>query len=490
MTDFCLGEGSPLPSGWSYATAGDFRRKHAATFNPVVASDEKYELWSVPSHACGAPEVVAAENIGSNKQCVAPGDVLISRINPRLNRTWVVGHRRDFVQIASTEWVVFPKSGGMDSRYFARLLSDFRIRDFLASNASGVGGSLTRARPALFEKLKIPIPPLNEQRRIVERIETLFEEIDRGVDSLRTAKNSIALYRQSLLKSAFEGRLTADWRAQNPDKTESPDTLLSRIREEREARYEAALHEWERAVAKWRKGGAKGKKSAKPIRPRPLSELAHSNQSKSSWPSVELGDLVSVKSGLGLTSKQMRGGPYSVYGGNGITGCHDQYFLQAAVLIIGRVGAKCGVTHITEPKSWVTDNALIVTPLVDSFDKRFFKRLLEIKNLNSLGSSTGQPVISGSKIYPVLLDIPPLAEQAEIVRLLDTRLEAAAMLDREIDANLARADVLRQSILKKAFAGQLVPQNPDDEPASALLERIQARRAETPARRWRARVEA
>lgn len=161
MTYFSLDEGSPLPYGWSHAIPGDFRRKHAATFNPAVASDEEYELWSIPSHACGAPEVVATENIGSNKQCVAPGDVLISRINPRLNRTWVVGDKWDFAQIASTEWVVFPKSEELDPRFLATLLSDFRIRDFLAANASGVGGSLTRVRPTLFDTVKIPIPPFN-----------------------------------------------------------------------------------------------------------------------------------------------------------------------------------------------------------------------------------------------------------------------------------------------------------------------------------------
>ena len=73
------------------------------------------------------------------------------------------------------------------------------------------------------------MPPLNEQRRVVERIEALFDEIDRGVESLRDAKRGIELYRQSLLKSAFQGHLTADWRAENPDKLECPEALLGRI---------------------------------------------------------------------------------------------------------------------------------------------------------------------------------------------------------------------------------------------------------------------
>ena len=194
MTDFPFDQASPLPLGWSYAIAGDFRRRRSATFNPNAATDEQYELWSIPSHATGRPEVVSASDIGSNKQHVSPGDVLISRINPRLNRTWVVQDKQGIAQIASTEWVVFPNPQGIDSRFLAILLSDSRVKNFLAANASGIGGSLTRVRPTLFDELRIPVPPLNEQRRIVERIEALFDEIDRGVDSLRTARRMIGLY--------------------------------------------------------------------------------------------------------------------------------------------------------------------------------------------------------------------------------------------------------------------------------------------------------
>ena len=105
-------------------------------------------------------------------------------------------------------------------------------------------------------------------------------------------------------------------------------------------------------------------------------------------------------------------------------------------------------------------------------------------------STSGVNNISAKELQELIVPICSPAEQAELVRLLDTRLEAAELLDREIDANLARADALRQSILRKAFAGQLVPQYPDDEPASALLERIKADRAEKPVRKRRARVAA
>lgn len=83
-------------------------------------------------------------------------------------------------------------------------------------------------------------------------------------------------------------------------------------------------------------------------------------------------------------------------------------------------------------------------------------------------------------IRQIPVAVPSPSEQAEIVRILDARLEAADVLEAEIDAALTRADALRQSILKKAFSGQLVPQDPNDEPASALLGRIKTERVKAP----------
>jgi len=99
----------------------------------------------------------------------------------------------------------------------------------------------------------------------------LFDEIDKGVESLQTARTSLGLYRQSLLKSAFDGRLTADWRARNADKLEAPETLLARIQSERDTRYKAALDAWQDALDEWRADGEKGKKPAKPKRQTDIS---------------------------------------------------------------------------------------------------------------------------------------------------------------------------------------------------------------------------
>ena len=119
--------------------------------------------------------------------------------------------------------------------------------------------------------IRIPIPPAVEQHRIVAKIEELFSALDKGIESLKTAQAQLKIYRQSVLKHAFEGKLTAQWREENKDKLETPEQLLARIKQEREARYEQQLQEWKAAVKKWEEGGKSGKK---PQRPKKLSQVA------------------------------------------------------------------------------------------------------------------------------------------------------------------------------------------------------------------------
>ena len=504
-----LSEGLTLPHGWSEAIAGDFRRRRSATFNPAVAPEGEYELWSIPSHATGAPEVVAACDIGSNKQHVAPGDVLISRINPRLNRSWVVGTKRDKVQIASTEWVVFPKSEALDPRFFAALLSDSRIKNFLAANASGVGGSLTRVRPELFDSILVPVPPLTEQRRIIGRIEALFEEIDRGVESLRDAKRAIGLYRQSLLKSAFEGHLTADWRAKKPDKLESPEFLLARIREERDKRYRAALDDWERVVAIWKEREGTSKKPSKPKLPADFAV-------DSSFPAEDYGGVPNQWLWLSLSNLgQVSGGLTKNQRRNALP--LKAKYLRVANVYSNRLNLdeikEIGVTEEELRKTRLVDGDLLFVEgngsieqigrvaiwndsvpdmthqnhlirfstngfLSPRFALYFMISPVGRRRITAQASSTsGLHTLSISKVAGLPVPLCSPAEQTEIVRILDDRLAAIDTIEAEIDANFSRAEALRQSILKQAFSGQLVPQNPDDEPATVLLERIKAEKA-------------
>ena len=365
------------------------------------------------------------------------------------------------------------------------LLSDLFDEDFLylclqpfldAINAETSSVTVKHLSSKTIEEIPLPLPPLKEQRRIVAKIEELFSELDKGVESLKTAQEQLNIHRQAVLKHAFEGKITAQWREENKDKLETPEQLLARIKQERAARYGRQLQEWKAAVKEWEGTGEREKKPIKPKRPRGFSIFSQTQSLIGLWPVFELGDLISVSSGQSLTLNNMRNGQYPVYGGNGICGYHDEYSVSEPTLIIGRVGAKCGITHITTANSWVTDNALIASPLIRSFSKHYFLYLLEYQNLNTLGSSTGQPVISGGKIYPVQVPLPTLAEQEKIADSIEKTQSSIEDLKVEIENQLIRANALRQSILKKAFSGQLVAQNSHDEPASVILERIKAER--------------
>ena len=201
------------------------------------------------------------------------GDILFAKITPCMEngKMAVVPDLTSEYGFGSTEFHVLRPVEGVDPRFIYHAVSSRTFRSHAEHSMTGAVGQ-KRVPASILEEHEIGLPPTNEQRRIVERIEALFDEIDRGVESLRAAQRTIGLYRQSLLKSAFEGRLTAQWRGENPDKLESPDVLLARIREERQRRYEADLESWEKADDGWRKDGERGRRPSKPAKPRTPKE--------------------------------------------------------------------------------------------------------------------------------------------------------------------------------------------------------------------------
>lgn len=137
------------------------------------------------------------------------------------------------------------------------------------------------------------------------------------------------------------------------------------------------------------------------------------------WPLVVLGEVFKLSSGRGLTQKNIIEGPYNVYGGNGINGKHNEYFLENQTLVIGRVGEYCGAIHITTPKSWVTDNGLYVTNYLMEVNQDYLGAILSQLNLNQYAKVGGQPSISQSTVYELKVPLPPLTDQQAIIHELE-----------------------------------------------------------------------
>lgn len=179
--------------------------------------------------------------------------------------------------------------------------------------------------------------------------------------------------------------------------------------------------------------------------------------SEPSWIETELGNLIKFKSGQFLRSKDMKaGGKHPVYGGNGLAGYHDEYLFEDSKVIIGRVGAKCGCIHISEPKSWITDNALYVHEKLTPLDNAYLAYLLSAAKLNQYASRAAQPVISGRTIYPVKLKYTnDLNQQKAIVIHLDNIRSEMANINATIEKSFKLVGELEQSVLNRAFRGDL-----------------------------------
>ena len=182
--------------------------------DPAKEPEETFEVYSVPSYSQSRPDLIRGAEIKSIKQFVEPGDVLLCKIVPHLNRVWVVQEKGKYRQIASGEWIVI-RSRACDSHYIRQALMEPGFRERFMETVSGVGGSLLRARPKLVAQLSVPLAPAPEQCRIVDKLDCLFTHTGRARGELSRIPTLVEHYKQAILAAAFSGELTRDWRNQN-----------------------------------------------------------------------------------------------------------------------------------------------------------------------------------------------------------------------------------------------------------------------------------
>ena len=167
-----------VPYNWVWVSIDEINKFKSKSVNPQNYPTDQFELYSVPTFETGEPEFPFGKDVASSKVEVAEGDVLLCKINPHLNRVWVVRRRMaQLNSLASSEWIVI-RTDEIMPEYLALTMQSPYFRELMMSNVSGVGGSLMRAQPTFVKQYMLPIPPIGEQKRIIEKVAQFNLSID------------------------------------------------------------------------------------------------------------------------------------------------------------------------------------------------------------------------------------------------------------------------------------------------------------------------
>ena len=491
-----------LPRGWVPITLGEICLP-VKRVSPTHEPDELFTYIDIASINNAQLRIVAPKTyLGKDapsraRQRVKAGNILFSTVRTYLKNIAMVPAELDG-QIASTGFCVISPSDQMNAEF----IFYFVQHDEFVTRVNPIqkGTSYPAVRDADILSQEVPLPPLPEQRRIVAEIEKQFTRLDATVAALKRVQSNLKRYRASVLKDACEGRLVpteAELARSEGRDYEPADRLLERIQAERRARWKSQ---------KKRRG-----KYKEPVGPdtTDLPELPEG------WVWATLAQISDLKGGA-TKGRRYRAGesltevPYLRVANvqRGYLDLSEIKLIEVTQEVADQLALVHGDILFTEGgdrdklgRGWVWKGELdrcihqnhvfrsrlllsemhseFISWWGNSFGQKFFEKTgKQTTNLASINLS----VLS---TFPVPL--PPLAEQRRIVAEVERRLSVIQQAEAAVEANLTRAERLRQSILKQAFSGKLVPQDPDDEPASALIERIEAEREQARAEAQRKR---
>ena len=381
---------------------------------------------------------------------------------------------------------------GLLDKTYLRFAINYKLDELIHKAQGGVG--LRHVTKGTFENTEILLPPLAEQQRIVANIEALQERGRRVREALSEVGPLLDQFRQSMLAAAFRGDLTADWRAAHPNVAPASE-LLHCIRVERRCRWEQA------ELAKYE---AKGQKSPKNWQdkyeePEPMddSDLPELPEGWC-WASIDIiSEVVRGASPRPAGDPRYFDGDHTpwitvreitkddeIYLTNTATylteaGRVASRFIPSEILLLTNSGATLGVPKITKIGGCINDGSVAIISVSGQFQLYLYFYLLSLtESLRRINQGAAQPNLNTDIVRQITVPIAPDAEQAEIIKSLNIALATYRSLKLEIPELAGEMDQLTQSILAKAFRGELVPQDPNDEPASVLLSRIREQRAQ------------
>ncbi|HEX5083423.1 MAG TPA: restriction endonuclease subunit S [Blastocatellia bacterium] len=359
-------------------------------------------------------------------------------------------------------------------KFFFRLAINHRLAELIDKAHGGVG--LAHVTKGKFENTRILLPPLQEQRRIVEKLDRLMTRSGRAREEVKRIPKLVERYKQAVLAAAFSGQLTEDWRESNEGKVEAATSLLERIEKARG-----------RIIAK----------SSSPVRrPDGASELPNIPDSWQ-WVTIEqLSTKVTdgvhkkpsyVEAGIPfLTVKNLTAGPGISFETTKFVSLTDHKEFtkrtkpEKGDVLVTKDGT-LGVVRVieTDIEFSIFVSLALIKPVYPEMAKFIAAMLTAPQGQEGMkATGTGLQHIHLVDLRATIIPLPPLAEQFEIVRRIEERFVAIDAAAQQTQRSADLLDHLNRETLAKAFRGELVPQDPNDEPASVMLMRIQNARKE------------
>lgn len=495
-----------LPKYWIWTSLGEITLTTTKTNKKKEKLDKEFLYIDINaidnvSFKITAPKLYTWSSAPSRaQQIVEENDIVFSNVRPYLRNIALV-EKKYHNEIASTGLCVI-RPFFINSKYVFYYVLGNKFINEVNSLAKGTSYPAVTNK-AVFNQ-RIPIPSLNEQHRIVSKIEELFSELDNGVSNLKLAINQLKVYRQALLKYAFEGKLTEQWRKEN--NPEPAEKLLEQIKADHHQRYQQELKDWKAAVKEWEKQGKRGRKPRKPSKPTEIRNLNSElllNKAKlpTSWLyNVLIAVIEMPKYGTSRKCTYDNSGTAVLRIPNLKSGIIDEEDLKYAfftedekepyllkegdILTIRSNGSvdlvgRCSIIRKINTDKLYAGYLIRLRPLANIVDSRYLLYALESQDLRTqietkAKSTSGVNNINSGELSSLIIPLCSKDEQTEIADLIESQFSVIDNLEQTIESGLQKSEALRQSILKKAFEGKLVSQDPNDEPVSELLKRIQS----------------